>query len=349
MKKILLIKITSMGDLIQMLPALTDASHAIPGIRFDWVAEESFKDIPALHPSVDKIIPLPYRRWKKNIKHTVQNGEATTFLKQLRSQTYDMVIDTQSNLKSAAVSILAKGRRYGVDSHSVHEFGAHWAYHHTIYIDRKQNHVDRTRQIMAKTLGYPLPQTPADYGISRNSLPELDFYIPEKFVFITPIASVTNKLWPEPFWQEIIQNLVQAGYDVMMPWWSLEEKARVLRLQNQHSKIHLLPPLTLHEKASVLMRATASISLDTGLAHLAAALDIPNVCLYGPGDANRCGTIGYEQIHVSASDPHCSPCRSTRCKYSGESSYHPACMSSILPKQVWSSFQQLNLTRGVVS
>ncbi|MBP6918816.1 MAG: lipopolysaccharide heptosyltransferase I [Legionellaceae bacterium] len=341
MKKILLIKMTSMGDLIQLLPALTDATNAIPGIRFDWVTEDSFKDIPNLHPSIDKIIPLPSRRWKKNLLSTLQSGEIQAFIQQLRGQNYDMVIDAQSNLKSAVVSLFAKGQRFGLDKRSVREYGAQFAYHKTFAVNRQQNHAQRLRQLFALCLGYPVPQTPANYGIEKKLLPELDFYIPEKFVFITPIASVANKLWPEPFWQEIIHKVVQLGYEVFLPWWSPEEKERVLRLQNQHPKVHLLPTLNLRQKASVIARAAAAISLDTGLAHLAAALDIPNVCLYGPGDFKLCGTVGYKQIHVSANSPDCAPCRSQRCTYQGATKYQPACMASISPQQVLAAFHAL--------
>lgn len=341
MKKILLIKITSMGDLIQMLPALTDATTAIPGIRFDWVAEESFKDIPHLHPSIDSVIALPYRRWKKNKIQAIQSGEVTAFVKQLRSQSYDMVLDMQSNLKSAAVSLLTKGKRVGLDKNSVREYGAHFVYHQTIAINRQQNHAQRLRQMLATWLDYPLPQTPADYGIAKHLLPELDFYIPDKFVFITPIASVSNKLWPEIFWQEVISEVVRSGYDVILPSWSQAEKERVLRLQNHNPHIHLLPQLNLREKASVIARAAAAISLDTGLSHLAAALGVPNVCLYGPGNFKTCGTLGDRQIHVSAKSPSCSPCGSTRCTYTGATTNQTACMESISPQEVLAAFHAL--------
>lgn len=341
MKKILLIKMSSMGDLIQMFPALTDATQALPGIRFDWVTEDSFKDIPNLHPSVDQIIPLPLRRWKKNIKLALRSGEIQNCMKQLRGHSYDMIIDAQSNLKSAVVSLLAKGKRFGLDKHSVREYGAQWVYHQTFAVNRQQNHVDRLRQLFALCLGYPLPQTPANYGIEKTRLPELDFYIPEKFLFITPIASVANKLWPEPFWQETIREVVQSGYEVFLPWWSPEEKARALRLQNQHPKVHLLPTLNLLQKAAVIAHASAAISLDTGLAHLAAALNIPNICLYGPGDFKACGTVGEQQIHIRATNPPCAPCRSQRCTYQGATPYQPACMASINPKEVLTAFREL--------
>ena len=338
MKKILLIKMTSMGDLIQMLPAITEAAEAIPGLSFDWLVDDAFKEIPSIHPSIDKIIPIPFRRWKKNKWQAVQSGEITSFVKLLRSQSYDMVIDMQSNLKSAIVGLFAKGKRYGLNKQSVREFGAHFLYNKTIFINRQQNHVERLRQMLATFLNYSLPNTLINYGIVKSNLPALDFYLPEKFVFITPIASVTNKLWPEIFWQEVIHHLIQSGYDIVIPWWSQEEKERGLRLQNQHPKVHLLPPLDLKQKTSVLAHATAAISLDTGLAHLAAALNIPNVCLYGPGNFKSCGTIGPRQIHVVAdSPPACAPCESQRCSYNPHDPY-AACMAKISPQQVLTAF-----------
>ena len=341
MKKILLVKITSMGDLIQMLPAITDATRAIPGIRFDWLAEESFQEIPRLHPAVDKIITLPYRRWKKNIKQAIKSGEISRFLQQLRSERYDMVIDAQSNLKSAFVSLLAKGKKFGLDKQSVREYGAQFAYHQKISINRDQNHAERLRQMMAAFLGYELPTTVADYGIIQDTLPELAFQLPEKFIFITPIASCDNKLWPEPYWQEVINDIVAKGYEVILPWWSQVEKERSLRLKNEDPRIHLLPTLDLRQKASVLSRAVAAISVDTGLAHMAAALRIPNVCLYGPTNPNHCGTLGIKQIHLRAQAPACAPCLSTKCSYQENARYKPACLETIKPKQVLDSFYPL--------
>lgn len=341
MKRILIVKITSMGDIIQTLPALTDAAYAVPGIRFDWVVEESFKEIPLLHPSVDKIITLPYRKWKKNIKQSIMSGEISQFLSQLRSQHYDMVIDTQSNLKSAFVSLLTKGVRCGVDRESVREYGAHFAYQKKITVSRDQNHAERMRQIMATFLGYERPNTLINYGINQATLPRLDFTLPEKFIFIVPIASTLNKLWPEPFWQEVINDIVSSGYDVVLPWWSPEEKERVLRLKNKSEHVHLIPPLNLTQKASVLAKATASISLDTGLAHMAAALNVPNVSLYGPSSAKLTGTYGNKQLHVSANGPSCAPCLRTKCDYKGQSQFKPACLETITPQKVLDAFYQL--------
>lgn len=335
MKKILLVKITSMGDLIQMLPALTDAQEAIPGIQFDWLCEDSFQDIPALHPSIRKIIALPYRRWKKNIREAIRSGEIKQFLKSLRAEKYDMIIDAQSNIKSALFALLAKGPHLGLDRTSVREFGAHFFYRKTISIDRNQNHTLRMRELLAKFLNYPLPPSPYNYGIPSSYLEKVDIPLPSRFIFLTVIASMQYKLWPEENWEKIIRFLLQQGFDIVMPWWSQAEKERVTRLQNNHPKVHLLPPLNLKQKAYVLSQAKGAVSLDTGLAHMAVALNIPNICLYGPNDARFCGTMGANQQHLTATSPDCVPCNKSRCRFIEEQSHtYAPCMVNIQAEAV---------------
>ncbi|TAL58421.1 MAG: lipopolysaccharide heptosyltransferase I [Legionella sp.] len=344
MKKILLVKLTSMGDLIQMLPALTDAAKAIPGIQFDWLADESFQEIPAFHPSVQQIITIPYRKSKKNLQNGKLNwNDVKQFWRKLRAQRYDMVIDAQSNIKSALVTLLAKGKKYGLDKTSVREYGAQFAYSETITISRQQNHAQRMRELLATFLNYPLPNTEADYGIVKDNLPALQFDLPEKFVFVTHICSSPIKLWPESYWAEVIRELLNSGYEVVMPWWSDEEKARTLRLKNNDSRVHAIPPLNLPEKASVLVRAKAAISLDTGLSHMAAALDVPNISLYGPTTSETSGAFGVKQIHLSATGPTCRPCLRTQCHYSGPSEFKPACMETIKPAHVLKAFAELGI------
>lgn len=335
MKKILLVKITSMGDLIQMLPALTDAHMAYPGIQIDWLCEDTFSDIPALHPVIRKIITLPYRRWKKNIRKAFTSGDIFQFLKTLRAEQYDMVIDAQSNIKSALFSLLAKGKLYGLDKTSVREYGAHFFYRNTITIDRNQNHTHRMRQMLAEILKYPLPQTPANYGIGDENLEKVDIELPQKFIFFTVIASMQYKLWPEKHWSEVINFVLDNGYEIVMPWWSEKEKERVTRLKNNHAGVHLLPPLNLRQKAFVLSKSCGAISLDTGLSHMAAALNKPNICLYGPNASQFCGTIGVMQQHMTAQSPDCVPCNKSRCQFIEQQrlEYAP-CMVNIEPLQL---------------
>ncbi len=337
MKKILIVKMTSMGDLIQTFPALTDASNAIPGLQFDWLADESFQEIPRLHKAVDKVISVPFRRWKKNLGKSIFSLEFKHFLSNLRSERYDMVIDAQSNLKSALISLLTKGKRYGLDKSSVREYGAHWVYHHKSTVKRDQNHSLRIRKLLSQVLGYELQESSIDYGINHSILRELaplPFSLPEKYIFVTAISSSNARLWPEPYWKAVFDTIEAFGLEIVLPWWSDEEKERVLRLKGNSHRIHALPHLNLTQKALVLSKAEAAISLDTGLAHMAAALDVPNISLYGPTNAKFTGTYGSKQVHVVANSPHCSPCLKNICTFEGESLYKPACLASITPQAV---------------
>jgi len=339
-KKILLVKLSSMGDIIQTLPAVTDAVRANPGLSFDWVVDDSFKDVPSWHPNVDKIISLPFRQWKKKLVKTLLSGDIKPILRELRAQSYDMVIDAQSNLKSAFVTRLSKGLRHGLDGASVREYGAQFAYHKKIRLPRNQNHALRMRQLMSRFLGYSLDEAQIDYGMKPLSS-EGSMTLPENFIFVTAICSSSVRLWPEVYWHEVLADLTNQGYEIMLPWWSQEEKERVLRLQADNPRIHLLPPMDLSQKAYILSKAKASISLDTGLAHMAAALQVPNVSLYGPTSAHSTGTYGYHQKHVVATKPSCSPCFQNHCTYQGLAEHKPACMSSISPKQVLAALYSL--------
>ena len=99
--RVLLVKTSSLGDVIHTLPALTDAQRAIPGIQFDWVVEEGFAEIPAWHPAVAQVIPVAIRRWRKHPLQTLRSGEWRRFKARLRETHYDLVIDAQGLLKSA--------------------------------------------------------------------------------------------------------------------------------------------------------------------------------------------------------------------------------------------------------
>ena len=130
MMRVLIVRLSSMGDLVQTMPALTDAARARPDIRFDWVVDESFAQVATWHPSVETVIPSAFRRWRREPLRAYRSGEARAFLKKLRAQKYDLVVDVQCELKSALAARLARGVRHGYDRASVHEWGAQAFYQH---------------------------------------------------------------------------------------------------------------------------------------------------------------------------------------------------------------------------
>jgi heptosyltransferase-1 len=189
--RVLIIKISSLGDIIHTLPALTDAGKAISDISFDWVVEESFAEIPAWHPLVDSVIPVALRRWRKNPLRALYNKEWRKFYRQLKAKQYDMVIDAQGLIKSAILCRMARGLRVGLDKQSLTEPLARFAYQKTVTVDLQKHAIYRMRNIFAQALQYPIASTNPDYGISitqfnnrNHSINILNKEINNYFVFL---------------------------------------------------------------------------------------------------------------------------------------------------------------------
>lgn len=293
--KVLIVKTSSMGDVLHSLPALTDAMHAIPEIRFDWVVEENFAQIPGWHPAVDRVLPVAIRRWRKHWFGSQQREERVAFKRALQAREYDVVIDAQGLIKSAAlVTRLAKGVKHGQDSRSAREPFASWWYDKRHEIDKRQHAVERTRELFAKSLGYKKPDAPGDYAIAAHFLthPPADAGCYLVFLHAT---TRDNKHWPEGHWRELIALIEPTGLRIKLPWGAEHEHQRAQRLAAGFSHVEVLPKLTLEQVAQTLAGAKAVVSVDTGLSHLTAALDRPNITLYGPTDPGLIGGYGLNQ------------------------------------------------------
>jgi len=310
--RVLLVKTSSLGDIIHALPALTDAARAIPGIRFDWVVEEGFAELPSWHPAVDKVIPVAIRRWRKNIWQTIKSGEWRRFKESLRAKPYDLVIDAQGLVKSALLTRYAKAPVAGPDKQSAREPLASRFYSRRLAVSRNQHAVDRMRQLFALALGYDLPRGIGDYGLDVDKLVEL----PRKAPFVLFLHGTTwdTKHWPEAYWRELAVRLGQLGVQVKLPWGNAEEKARAERIARNLKHVVVLPRLNLAGVAKVLAAATACVAVDTGLGHLAAALDVPTLSLFGPTSSILTGAYGRSQIHLASNFP-CAPCLQKKCTY----------------------------------
>lgn len=295
--RVLIIKTSSLGDVIHTLPALTDAG-AQQDTRFDWVVEESFAEVPGWHRSVDRVIPVALRRWRKTPLQTWRSGEWQAFKQTLGQCRYDRIIDAQGLLKSAWLTRYAQGPRYGLDKHSAREPLASRFYDHPISVAREQHAVERVRQLLATALEYEVPQHPADYQIDRSLLPD-NPYEGNYLVFLHGTTWPT-KHWPEAYWRELGLHACEAGLRVLIPWGNATEKQRADNIAEISDRIVVLPRLNLGTLAAILAQAQAVVSVDTGLAHLCAALNTPNITLYGPTRPKLVGTYGRHQIHLQA-------------------------------------------------
>jgi heptosyltransferase-1 len=348
--RVLIVRLSSMGDLVQTLPALNDASRAIPGISFDWVVDESFAQVPGWHRNVETVIPTALRRWRKNWRGAFQSGEPQNFLRKVREQKYDFIVDVQCELKSALASRFARGPHYGYDRRAVHEWGAQFFYQKKVFVPKGRHSLQRMRQLLASALGYQYDEERVEYGIDRSRLGPVLIDLPEPFVVFIHSTSWTSKVWPESYWQELLNSVTAAGYSVLLPWGDEAERQRAVRIAGGNDKAIVLPALSISEKAAIINRAAATVGLDTGLSHIAAALDIPSITIYGATDPRLVGATGQHQTHLTSTF-ECVGCHDVICKYAGPAEFKPACLVEIKPEHVWQKLKQLSAgaTAEVVS
>jgi heptosyltransferase I len=345
--RVLVIKTTSLGDVIHTLPAITDAARALPGIRFDWVVEEGFAEIPAWHPAVERVIPVAVRRWRKNLWQTLRSGEWRAFKQRISDTRYDLIIDAQGLIKSAWLSRYARGPVAGLDKESAREPMASHFYQRKLNVPWGQHAVERTRQLFGQALGYRVPEGLGDYGLAPQAVALQGVQVPY-LVFLHGTTWVT-KHWPERYWRELAELASAAGFQIKLPWGSLEEQARAQRIAEGLEAAQVLPRLPLAKIAEVLSGAKACVAVDTGLGHLAAALDVPTLSLFGPTNPGFTGAYGHAQRHL-ASDFACAPCLRKTCNYQPTpddarrfdlSTEQPLCFTRLAPDAVMAQLHTL--------
>jgi len=337
--RVLIIKTSSLGDVIHTLPALTDAANHYPDIQFDWVIEESFQEIPKWHPTVNKVIPVALRRWRKDIWGMLYSGEFKKMVSQIRQEKYDLVIDAQGLLKSAFLTVWARSNlKAGFSWKSARESLASLFYSKHTVVSWKEHAIFRTRSLFARSLDYSLQQeSPINYGLDSSRLPTMNLQGPY-CVFLHGTTWAT-KHWPETYWQQLAQKVSEAGFKIQLLWGNEKEQERAKRIASVSDKAFVVPEkLSLVQVASVLSAAQGIVTVDTGLGHLAAAVGVPTISLYGPTDPGLCGTKGEAQIHLS-SDFSCAPCYQRECTYQGNKEVDPPCFSRLAPDRVWQTLE----------
>lgn len=335
---ILVVKTSSLGDVIHTLPALTDAHLHYPRLQCDWLVEEAFAEIPSWHPAVERVIPAALRRWRKRIWCSRIRNEWHQFIQILTQQQYDKIIDAQGLIKSAFLTYQAHGLRCGLDRHSAREPLAALAYQQRYTIPKNQHAIIRLRQLFAAALGYPPPDTSPNYGII-NHFQHQSTHEPPSIIFLHGTTWVT-KHWPDRYWIALAKRVTATGLTVRLPWVNEQEYLRATQIAAIHPNISLIPKTNLQGIATELVQARAVVGVDTGLAHLTAALNVPSVTLYGATQPALTGTYGSQQKLMQANFP-CAPCLKKRCTSQRASTVIPACYESLSVEKVWEQLQEL--------
>ncbi|WP_341991208.1 lipopolysaccharide heptosyltransferase I [Azorhizobium sp. AG788] len=328
--KVLVVKLSSLGDVVHTFPAVTDALRAVPGLTLDWAVEEAFVPLVALHPGVRRVIPVPLRRLKKAPRAAWRSGEAGAVRAALRSEAYDLVIDAQGLMKSAVVALTARGRRHGFDRATAREGMASLAYSARHHLPETEHMAVRIRRLFAAALGYSLDGLPEDAGlVPTGSAPPG----PPYWVFLHGTTWPT-KTWTVRHWRELAMRADRAGRRVLVFAQGAAEEARAAAIAADLPGVELAPPLGLDRIAPLLAGAEAVVTVDTGLGHLAAALGVPTVGLYGPTNPHLTGLFGPKVLELKSMRP-CAPCERQRCRIAPDTVEGPPCLLDFKARDAW--------------
>ena len=286
----LLVKTSSLGDVVHNLPVVSDLRRTFPEARIDWCVEEAFADIPRLHPAVDRVLPVAIRRWRKSLASVATWREIGEFRKNLQQTAYDAILDTQGLIKSGLITRLARGLRLGYAAEVAREALAARCYDKTFVIPPNAHAVERNRWLGAAAFDY-LVDLPLDYGIAA---PTAEFsWLPDgRYAVLLTATSRDDKLWKESHWISVGVALSNRGIRAILPAGNSVEKSRAKRLAAAIPGALAAPSLQLRELAAILGQAALVIGVDTGLVHLACALGIPTIALYIATDPSLTGVYG---------------------------------------------------------
>ena len=277
MSAVLVIRPSSLGDIVYALAVAADIRRQRPEWAIDWISERGFAPLVALCPDVRRVIPFGLRRWRRAPLARATWREIRAFRKDAIESRYTAILDLSEQVKGAVVARVARGRRHGFDRASVREPLATLGHdvHHRVA--RHQHFAERCRRLAAAALGYALDTPPRWHIVPPATAPGLPA---RPFVILLHATSRPDKLWPDAHWRALIAHVERAGFATMLPWGSAAEEARSRRLAEGFE--HAIVPgwLSLPEAATMLARAELAVGVDTGFTHLAAVLATPTIGLF---------------------------------------------------------------------
>ncbi len=291
--RILIVKTSSMGDVVHALPVVNDIHVHFPGAQIDWLVESPFAPIPLLHPGVRRVLPLSWRKWRGQLLRAATWQAMRALREQLRQESYDVVLDLQGLLKSAIWARQAIGPVVGYDRHSIREGAASWLYWRQAAVPLDWHAVQRCRALAAAHLNYALPAGPPDFGL-RVPAPRWKPRWPS-YALIIPNASRREKLWPERHWVSVGKRMKELGWTPVVSWGRPEEQSLAESIAAS-CEGDVPPFLKVDEMASVLAGAQQVVGLDTGFTHLAAALGRPTLGIYCDHEPGLAGLVGTGRV-----------------------------------------------------
>ena len=290
--KILIVRTSSLGDLVHMLPAISDISRHVKDVQIDWLVEDSFAQIPAWHPAVNEVIPLAHRKWRRNWWSTEVRQARHALEQKLRARNYDIVLDMQALLKTVWFTRMANGIKHGLDWRSAREPLATLFYDVRHRVEFWQPAVTRQRTLAAAAFAYTYADKP-DFGLQAFEQEAHVLRTHETpYAVIMPSASREDKLWPVEDWHAVFDVLGAQGLQLKLLAGNTSEVKRAEALIGHRPGAMVLPKMDLTEAARCLAAAQLMVGLDSGLTHLSAALGRPTIGIYKASTPVRTPLVG---------------------------------------------------------
>lgn len=337
-----------MGDLIHLFPALTCVKKKYPHIIFDWVVEKSFIDIVKLHPAVNKVIPVSLREWRQNLFVKKTFSEVKYFLNTLREVEYDYIIDAQGLLKSAMIGRSAKGKRIGFHRLVLREKLARLFYQQEILISSHHHAIHRNNALFSEIFDIDLKEFLLDFGIKKQRFGQLNLDLPKTYVVFLHGTTWETKHLPRDLWYQLATYAIESKVSILLPWSNQNELECAQDIRNfilehygaksQETAPVVLPKLSLSDMVTIIGNAKGVLAVDTGLGHLAGALEIPVVSMYGATSPAKTGAMGKWSAWFE-SNQACAPCLKRQCVLGSREPF--PCYRSFSPGLIWKELNTL--------
>jgi heptosyltransferase-1 len=286
MSGVLVVRPSSLGDIVYALALVSDIATHRPGLAVDWIAEDAFVDLVRLDPRIRRVIPLALRRWRHAPFTAATRAEMVAFRRSVRETEYDAILNLQEQMKGAVVSWFARGVRHGPDRANIREPIATLVdnVHHAV--SRDLHLVDRCRGLAAAALGYVAAGPPRWQLAPPREVPHRPA---GPFAIVFHATSRADKLWPEERWRALVAHFAGAGFATVLPWGNADDEFRSRRIAADTAGAIVPPRMSLPELAALMRAAEVVVGVDTGLTHLGAALGTPVVAIFTSTDPALAG------------------------------------------------------------
>jgi lipopolysaccharide heptosyltransferase I len=369
--EILVVLLGRIGDVIFTMPSILALKNARPDLRIDWVVEDRCSDLLVDHPALRNVIVFPRKRFQ-DLRTSGKHLEALRILwetvQKIREAKYEAVLDFQALLKSGLLTGLARGKRkLGSPSTYGHMREGSGLFSRQVPLfDNKAHLVDRHFRVVEELLGYEPRMVPFSYATSEGEKEKVDSVLDEtgwieggreiaSFILIHPFASWQTRCWPIEYYTEVAMDFLRAGVRVGVIGGGGESQESVFA--EMHSRISSVLPtieknrfagfmgrLSLKETGMLMHQSRLVIANDSGPMHLASAMGVRTVAIFGPTDPNRLGPYFPETGLVISKGLECQPCMKRRCPIG------TLCMTELDPKTVFEeSFSFMNGRRADAS